>query len=103
MLIKIWKERNKILEGIKNNVFKSEHVEQVANHRKAICDDCDYIDRDGKDCAVIGTQPCCSQCGCSLKLKTRSLSSSCPMGYWPAIVSQDEEDQILESIKNQPK
>lgn len=101
MLIKIWKERNKILEGINNNVFKTEHVEQVASHRRAICESCDYIDREGTQCAMFGTQPCCSQCGCSLKLKTRSLSSSCPAGYWDAVVSEQEEDMIKESIKNQ--
>ena len=101
MLIKIWKERNKILEGVKNNVFKREHVEQVAAHRKAICESCPLIDLTGSHCAVIGTQPCCSDCGCSLRLKTRSLSSSCPQGYWDAVVSESEEDLIKNSIENQ--
>lgn len=100
MLIKIWKERNKILEGVKNNVFKKEHVEQVARHRNAICNECDFIDLTGTNCAVPGTQPCCSECGCSLKLKTRSLSSSCPKGYWDAVVTQAEEDIINNSINS---
>ena len=101
MLIKIWKERNKIMEGIKNNMFKKEHVEQVAIHRNAICNTCPYIDLSGDKCAVFGTQPCCSSCGCSLKFKTRSLSSSCPKGYWDAVVTQEEEDMIHKSIENQ--
>lgn len=102
MLIKIWKERNKIMEGVKNNVFKKEHVEQVAAHRKEFCDTCDEIDWSGEKCAVPGTSPCCAQCGCSLKFKTRSLSSECPLSYWKAIVSESEEDMIKYSIeKNQ--
>jgi len=100
MLIKIWKERNKILEGVKNNVFKKEHIEQVAESRKQKCDVCNELDKSGEKCAVPGTSPCCGQCGCSLKFKTRSLSSECPMGYWDAIVSESEEDMIKHSIEN---
>jgi hypothetical protein len=43
-----------------------------------ICNLCPKIDKIGFNCGVPGTQPCCSECGCSLSLKLRSLESSCP-------------------------
>lgn len=51
---------------------------------------------------VPGTQPCCNQdkggCGCSLKLKTRSLSSECPTGKWKAEITEEEEDQLNQKL-----
>ena len=51
---------------------------------------------------VPGTQPCCNQnlggCGCSLGMKTRSLSSDCPKGYWKAELSEDEENQLNQKL-----
>ena len=98
-LIKIWKNRNQIAEGIKNNIFKSEHVEDIAFYRNEICRSCEFIDVKGTKCAVPGTQPCCSECGCSLRLKTRSLSSNCPKGFWEAELTQEEEDLINQQLK----
>jgi len=43
-----------------------------------ICEKCPLIDNTGFNCLVPGTNPCCSECGCSLSLKLRSLESSCP-------------------------
>lgn len=43
-----------------------------------ICNLCPLLDAKGDKCGVPGTQPCCSECGCSLALKLRSLESSCP-------------------------
>lgn len=99
MLIKVWKNRNKILEGVRNKIFKKEHVEEIASHRFAICKDCEFIDHTGKDCAVPGTQPCCSDCGCSLSLKTRSLSSACPKGFWDAVLTQEEENAVKANLE----
>lgn len=96
--IKIWKERNKIFEGVRNNIFKKEHIEEIAFSRNEICVKCPFLDVKGDKCAVIGTQPCCSQCGCSLKLKTRSLSSACPKEFWSAVTTEQEEDLIRQSI-----
>lgn len=60
------------------------------------------MDRLGTKCELYGTQPCCSLCGCSLKLKTRSLSSSCPANKWKAVISEEEAYrlEILKSTKN---
>ena len=52
----IWENKQKILSGIKNLIIKDEFISS-----------------------------CCSICGCSLKFKTRSLESSCPIDKWPAL------------------
>jgi uncharacterized paraquat-inducible protein A len=91
---KIWKEKKKIFEGLKNYVFIDEFVEQIHNERMEICNSCEFIDRTGSSCVVPGTQPCCNRCGCSLKLKGRSLSSSCDEGKWSAIITQEEQEEL---------
>lgn len=101
LLIKVWKERNKILEGIKNKVFKKEHIEQVYNERLKICNTCDDIDKEGVKCEVPLTNPCCGLCGCSLSLKLRSLSSECPKGKWVAITTEEEEDLINSQVEDE--
>ena len=88
---KIWEARNQILDGIKNNVFKSEAVEIIAAERNQRCIQCEFYDKNGDLCYVPGTAPCCGSCGCSLKLKLRSLSSDCPEGYWEPILTEDED------------
>lgn len=98
-LIRIWKERNKIAEGVKNNIFKTKHVEDIAFFRNEICKVCDFIDTTGAKCALPGTQPCCGECGCSLKLKTRSLSSDCPRGFWKAELTEEEETIVNHQLK----
>ena len=79
---KAWDNRYMILEGIKNYVINNDHMESVAATRMEICNDCPLLDLKGSKCFAPGTQPCCGSCGCSLKLKTRSLESSCPEGKW---------------------
>jgi hypothetical protein len=101
-IITIWKNKGAILEGIKNNIFKREDVEQVASNRMKICSDCPLFDIKGTGCMVMGTEPCCDQtkggCGCSLKFKTRSLSSACPKGKWEAEMSEEEEDLLNKKL-----
>lgn len=95
-LSQIWKERHKIMEGIKNSIIRDEFVEEVASLRYSICDACPSK---GDECVVIGTAPCCNECGCSLAFKTRSLASECPLGKWEALVSEEEEEQ-LDNLKD---
>jgi hypothetical protein len=75
-------------------LIRNETVEKIAEERGSICNKCEFIDRKGSDCAVPGTAPCCSQCGCCLHLKTRSLSSECPEGFWPIVLTSDEESEL---------
>ena len=99
-LIKLWKEKGKILEGVKNSIFKQEHIEEIAASRMMICNECPSIDTQGTKCYMAGTQPCCGECGCKLSFKTRSISSSCPKDRWDAIASEEEEEAIINSIKD---
>jgi len=101
--IKIWKEKGKILEGIKNNLFKTEHVELIAEERLTICKKCDLFDHKGTACVVPGTGPCCGDCGCTLKLKIRSLSSECPNGFWLAELTFEEEYILNKKLQDENK
>ena len=101
-IIRVWKSKGQILEGVTNSIFKKEDVEQIAQQRMQICEKCELLDMQGDGCMVGGTAPCCNEklggCGCSLTFKTRSLSSECPKGYWLAEVTQEEEDVINQKL-----
>lgn len=102
-VIRAWKEKNKILEGIRNRIFKKADVEHIAAERMAICDTCYFLDNSGESCLVPFTQPCCKACGCSLGLKTRALSAFCDKGKWDAVLTEDEQeamDRHLETDDN---
>jgi|TARA_R110002126_G_scaffold156091_1_gene303412 hypothetical protein len=98
--IDAFKNIDKITEGIKNNIFKKEHIEAVATERFQVCINCSLYDAKGTDCIASGTQPCCSDCGCSLAFKVRSLSSECPKGYWNSLVTEELEEKINQQIKS---
>jgi hypothetical protein len=89
-LKKIWNNKEKILEGFKNAIIKDEYVESIASIRDEICKGCEKYDTQGSSCLVLGTQPCCGECGCSLHLKQRSLTSYCDLGKWNAITEESE-------------
>lgn len=102
-VIKIWKAKGQILEGIKNNIFKNKHVEEIAKERWIICEGCPLIDKIGTKCLVPGTGPCCGSCGCSMSLKLRSLSSDCPEGKWDAVLSHEESYLLEKKIQEETK
>jgi hypothetical protein len=94
-----FKSTPQILEGIKNSIFKKEHIEAEAALRWGICRECPSLDSAGSKCFAPGTQPCCGECGCSLGFKTRSLASSCPLGKWNAIMDEETEQKLKSNIK----
>lgn len=96
----IFKNADKIADGIANSLFKKEHVEAIATSRYQICIKCSLFDAQGNDCVAPGTQPCCSDCGCSLGFKVRSLASECPKGFWDAVTSEEQEELINNQIEN---
>lgn len=77
-----WSNRFLILDAVKNYVVNDSEIEALAATRMDICNECPLLDLKGSKCFAPGTQPCCGSCGCSLKLKTRSVDSSCPEGKW---------------------
>ena len=98
LFIRAWKNKGSILEGIKNNVFKQDHVEQIYNYRFDICKSCDSMDTTGEHCAIPKTQPCCAECGCSFSIKLRSLSAECDLKKWRAELSEQEEDALTNHL-----
>jgi hypothetical protein len=106
-LAKIWHNRKQILEGTFNLAKKNEFVEEVSAYRMAICNTCTYKSA-SEGCGIPGTGPCCSACGCSLKIKTRSLSSACgaiekdePPKWLP--VMSPKQENILEQKEKEEK
>ena len=101
-IFKIWKHKGQILEGITNSIFKKEDVEAVAEYRMFVCKNCNLYDESGEGCMVPGTHPCCNEklggCGCSLSLKTRALSSDCPLKKWKAELTEEEEDLLNQKL-----
>tara|TARA_R110000824_G_scaffold66344_3_gene172247 strand:+ start:4653 stop:5072 length:420 start_codon:yes stop_codon:yes gene_type:complete len=89
---------NKIAEGIKNKIFKNDDVEAIAKLRWMECKLCPLLDKEGSSCAVPGTKPCCSDCGCSISLKIRSMSSDCPKGRWDAVMPPEMEDKLKKQL-----
>ncbi len=101
-IFKIWKHKGQILEGITNSIFKKEDVEAVSEYRMFVCKNCELYDETGDGCMVPGTNPCCNEklggCGCSLSLKTRALSSDCPLKKWKAELTEEEEDLLNQKL-----
>ncbi len=91
----IWVNKKLIIQGIWNTLFRTNYVEKVVKERKAICEACPFIDREGSKRIMPGTQPCCGKCGCSLNFKQHSLSSSCGdvanPRWWPVMTEKQEE------------
>jgi len=100
-LLKIWKHKGQILEGIKNNIFKKEHVEEIANERFEFCKKCPDLDTKGDKCEVKGSQPCCGLCGCTLSIKLRSLSAECDVKKWGKVLSEEEDDALEDYLDQQ--
>lgn len=106
-VIKLWKNKGQILEGITNSIFKKEDVEEIANARHLICiaNDCGYYDPGGKmESAYFPGEESCGACGCKMKWKLRSLSSNCGLTQvgktplWTAVITEEEETKLKEKI-----
>jgi hypothetical protein len=60
-----------IIEGWGNYIFPDPEVEKIAKERALICSECPNN--------KLGI---CSECGCPLISKTRSINSKCPINKW---------------------
>ena len=99
-LLNAVKHLDQVYEGVKNNIWKDDYVEIIASDRYKICQSCEQFDVKGRDCAAPGTQPCCSDCGCSLAFKIRALSSACPMKKWDVVMTEEEEAKLKQIQQN---
>lgn len=100
---KVWNSKGKILEGILNNWFPDDFIKRIVKGRLEICrsNKCNFYDENGiMENSIVKGFESCGNCGCVLKYKTASLSSSCPMsdlghkGYWEAVMTEWEEDEF---------
>ena len=94
---------DKIAEGIKNKIFKKDDIEEIAQKRWAECNLCPLLDKEGKTCAVSGTAPCCADCGCSLGIKMRSMSSACPKVRWKAVMPNELANKLVNQIAEEDR
>lgn len=91
-----------VFEGAWNAVFIKESIEQVSKQRLAICKGCDKNSEMAKLLGYKTFRPDfhCALCGCNLELKTRALSEVCPSGKWEAHLTNEEELELQEKLKN---
>lgn len=119
LLPEIWKNKAQIAEGIKNRIFKKQHIEELATHRQEICKDCIWYSEKyrndeeipevitkirGEDVrsTVTGRPDAhCINCGCNVATKTRCLSCNCPILRWQAVVSDDQRYEIEKITNNE--
>jgi hypothetical protein len=77
----IWKNKKEILEGVSNSLKKDKTILEVSKLRQDISNSCESL---STDCLPM-VSTCCKICGCSIKFKTNSMSSSCPINKWPRL------------------
>lgn len=109
-LMKIWKKKWKILEGLFYNhivfYFNKKHwAKKEVEERRKICMSCPFLDRYGEaEVTVIKGKPACGICGCNIMELTASLSSECSatergmFSKWKSINIKNSQ-KIEESIK----
>lgn len=101
ILKKAFLNREQILEGLKNSLITKTHIEEISKERKAICNTCSVKNTNelGFDiCDSSKNEGGVSGCGCLLRLKTRALSSSCPLGKWVAVMDAEAENELENNI-----
>lgn len=94
-----------IIEGWRNDLIPPENlkdiIKQVSEERLEICNACPYNSTLAKENGykTIRLDYHCTSCGCPLRSKTKSLSSSCPLSKWEAFIS-DEDLKKLQDESN---
>lgn len=95
-ILKIWKDKWKILEGIWNFICGTKRKKEIAEARIDLCrlNKCGLYDKYGQSPnAYVKGAETCAGCGCSLALKTMSMMESCTLqelGQIPMWVSEKE-------------
>lgn len=101
------------MEGLRNKLITNKDVEAVYDIRMTICKACPLYDTTGSGCIVPGTGPCCNKdkelevdqklikgCGCSLSIKGRSMSASCPGLKWKAVMTEQDEEILNRQLND---
>lgn len=97
-----------IVEGWRNDLVPpkdlKDMIEQVSEERLAICAGCPFQSDNAKrdqGYKTIRFDLHCISCGCPLQKKSKSLSSSCPKGYWEAVTNDVDRYEIEQTINNE--
>ena len=89
-----------IIEGWKNNLLPAEQekelIQQVSDSRMLVCNECEHISTKHKS---VRPDVHCVNCGCTLAAKTKCLSCSCPINKWSAVLTKEQEDEIMKDGK----
>ena len=93
-----------ILQGIKNSVFVTEKVEEIARERYEVCKKCpaasfnqnnpDITPAPGAYYSTVRPDEHCTHCACNLHAKVRSLQTSCPIEKWKAVATIQQAAKI---------
>lgn len=89
-----------ILEGLQNTLFVKEEVEKIAEKRYAVCTSCKHNSSNSEE-ATLRPDEHCLKCKCNLHMKTRSLSSYCPIGLWSSVSTAEEESLIDKALEDE--
>lgn len=85
-----------IYEGWRNNLFPPEKLKEViaetSSSRMEICNNCEYVSTKHKS---IRKDVHCTDCGCTLSAKTKCLSCDCPLKKWVALVTIEQEEEMV--------
>lgn len=95
---------SKVYEGWKNKLFPEEKMKLIIEHASAdrlkVCYGCDK-------CSIhhstLRPDVHCMECGCTLSAKTACLSCECPLHKWKAIITSEQEQEIIRSHENDKK
>ena len=111
-LSNIWKNKWKILQGIRYTWFPNKYVEKIAEIRTKVCESnqCGFYNKAGDlPIVVVKGSPSCGQCGCRISYKSRSLSAWCSLKeegkypLWDAELTEEQEKKfrLKTGIKNE--
>lgn len=92
-----------IIEGWRNHLIPpkdlKELIEEVSEKRLAICKPCEFNSTKNK----IKVWSKCTDCGCPLIQKSKSLQSKCPKDKWEALTTKKEAQYIKNGKKHSPE
>ncbi len=89
---------SQIYEGWRNKLLPPKElkalIEKTSQERLEMCAKCPHHSSLHK---TIRPDEHCTYCGCTLSAKTRCLSCKCPIDKWEALVTPEQEDEMIPS------
>jgi hypothetical protein len=92
-----------LLEGAWNSVFVKDSIEKVHHERIEICRKCPFnsiIMKEENGYKSYRPDFHCTICGCNLDMKTRCMACECPTHKWEALVTEEQEKEIITKLDN---